>query len=341
MTRLAELRDQPLDPLEAESAVAHPGAGAIVTFIGRVRNYNGDLSVTHLEYQAYPAMARGELARIVEEIEAKMPGTRLAVVHRTGDLAVGEAAVICSASAAHRTEAFEACRQLIDQVKSRVPIWKREHGPEGPYWVGWQDARCSPGEQHGVAHAREHHDHGVAHAHRSVPGDQPGSKPPLEGLRAICITVSDTRDTTTDESGAVAERLLSDAGAAVRRLLVTDDRQGITDAILNCVADRPEVVLLLGGTGIGPRDVTHEALAPLLERTLDGYGEAFRRLSFDEVGARALLSRASGGTIGRTLVFSTPGSPNATRLALERLIIPLLPHACLMMAGRGHGLGSP
>ena len=76
---------------------------------------------------------------------------RLAVLHRTGALVVGDVAVVCAASAPHRGEAYAACRALIDRVKARVPIWKREHGPDGAYWVGWQDARCEAPE-HGHHH---------------------------------------------------------------------------------------------------------------------------------------------------------------------------------------------
>jgi molybdopterin synthase catalytic subunit len=78
---------------------------------------------------------------------------RLAALHRIGSLAVGDLAVICAAGAPHRGEAFKACRALIDRIKQRVPIWKREHGPDGPYWVGWEDARCGDGHDH------SHHGH--------------------------------------------------------------------------------------------------------------------------------------------------------------------------------------
>jgi molybdopterin synthase catalytic subunit len=86
--------------------------------------------------------------RVAAGIAAELPGVRLAVTHRTGALAVGDVAVVCAASAPHRGEAYQACRALIDRVKSRVPIWKREHGPEGAWWVGWEDARCEPGHEH-------------------------------------------------------------------------------------------------------------------------------------------------------------------------------------------------
>jgi molybdopterin synthase catalytic subunit len=97
--------------------------------------------VTRLEYEAYSGMARSEMNRIRAEIEAEIDGVRVAALHRIGDLAIGDIAVICAASAPHRGEAFRACRLLIDRIKESVPIWKREHGPEGPQWIGWVDAR--------------------------------------------------------------------------------------------------------------------------------------------------------------------------------------------------------
>jgi molybdopterin synthase catalytic subunit len=137
------LGDGPLsvDALLAE--VRHPGAGAVALFLGTVRDTNDGRAVTRLEYEAYGAMALAEMERIVREIEQSIPGARCALAHRIGALEVGETAVVCAVSAPHRPEAFAACRRLIDEVKARVPIWKREHGPDGPYWVGWEDARCA------------------------------------------------------------------------------------------------------------------------------------------------------------------------------------------------------
>jgi molybdopterin synthase catalytic subunit len=142
------LSNQPLSLDVLVALVSHAGAGAVATFVGAVRDENEGHPVTLLEYEAYDSMARAEMSRIVAEIEAELPGVRAAVHHRLGSLGVGDIAVVCAASAPHRGEAFRACRLLIDRVKARVPIWKREHGPDGPYWVGWQDARCS-GEEHG------------------------------------------------------------------------------------------------------------------------------------------------------------------------------------------------
>jgi molybdopterin synthase catalytic subunit len=142
MSRLCELRDRPLSVDECIRAVESPSAGGISVFIGIVRNENEGQTVLRLEYEAYATMAEKQMNAIADEIEREIAGTRLASLHRVGRLDVGEIAVVCVAAAAHRDEAFRACRAFIDRIKERVPIWKREHGPDGPYWVGWQDARC-------------------------------------------------------------------------------------------------------------------------------------------------------------------------------------------------------
>jgi molybdopterin synthase catalytic subunit len=148
------IRTEPLGLDEVVAEVSHPGAGGVVTFLGVVRDENEGRAVTLLEYEAYGTMAEAELARIMDEIHVELPGVRVAATHRVGTLRVGDAAVACAASAPHRGEAFRACRALIDRLKARLPIWKREHGPDGPYWVGWEDARCHGHEGH------EHHGHG-------------------------------------------------------------------------------------------------------------------------------------------------------------------------------------
>jgi molybdopterin synthase catalytic subunit len=145
----ARIRTERLSLEELIAAVAHEGAGGIATFLGVVRDVNEGRAVTLLEYEAYGTMAEAELGRILDEIEREMPGVRVAATHRVGALRVGDVAVACAASAPHRGEAFTACRTLIDRIKSRLPIWKREHGPDGPYWVGWEDARC---DEHGHRH---------------------------------------------------------------------------------------------------------------------------------------------------------------------------------------------
>jgi molybdopterin synthase catalytic subunit len=137
---MVTLTDEPIavEPLLAH--VSRPSAGGIALFVGVVRDRAEGRAVTLLEYEAYRPMAIAEMERIVQELSSDI--VTLAVAHRIGALRVGETAVICAASSPHRAEAFAACRKLIDEIKARVPIWKREHGPEGAYWVGWRDARC-------------------------------------------------------------------------------------------------------------------------------------------------------------------------------------------------------
>jgi molybdopterin synthase catalytic subunit len=149
------IREQPLSVDEAIAFVSHPAAGAVATFLGLVRDHNDGRPVSLLEYHAYQSMAEKELRAIEAELTSELPGVRLFSAHRIGPLAIGDLAVVCAASSVHRGEAFRAVRLLIDRIKERLPIWKREHGPDGPYWVGWQDARCVG--EHGDEHAGHHH----------------------------------------------------------------------------------------------------------------------------------------------------------------------------------------
>lgn len=134
--RHVQLFATPLSLDRCVAAVAGPGMGGIVTFTGMVRRHNRGVTVEHLEYEAYGTMAVREMARLCDEIEAEHPGTRLAVEHRVGHLEVGELAVVIAAAAPHRAEAFTACRAMIDRLKDRVPIWKKEVGDDGAAWIG-------------------------------------------------------------------------------------------------------------------------------------------------------------------------------------------------------------
>jgi molybdopterin synthase catalytic subunit len=122
-----------LDALLAE--VRGPGVGGIVTFIGTVRDHARGKTIDHLEYEAYVPMAEKEMRRIAEQAGERWPGVRVAMAHRIGSLAIGEAAVMIVAAAAHRGEAFEACRYVIDTLKRTVPIWKKEFASEGSVWI--------------------------------------------------------------------------------------------------------------------------------------------------------------------------------------------------------------
>jgi molybdopterin converting factor subunit 1 len=118
------------------AAVTGPSMGGVVTFTGVVRARNRGLDVERLEYEAYAEMAEKVMRGLCDEIEAELPGCRLAVEHRVGTLAVGDVAVVIAAAAPHRGEAFTACRAMIDRLKDRVPIWKKEVTPDGSSWIG-------------------------------------------------------------------------------------------------------------------------------------------------------------------------------------------------------------
>ena len=159
------------------------------------------------------------------------------------------------------------------------------------------------------------------------------SSAPLR-VRLITITVSDTRTEENDGSGRILGEELAQFDR-VRHVILPDEPDAIRrelTAIAN--ANEADAVVLSGGTGIAPRDRTHEAVLSLFEKRLDGFGEAFRRLSWEEVGPRAILSRATAGTIRTVLVFSLPGSENAARLGAKALIAPILAHAVAQVNGR-------
>lgn len=148
-------------------------------------------------------------------------------------------------------------------------------------------------------------------------------------VRCFVLTVSDTRTLEDDRGGALIKELLRDAGHDITgSLIVRDDAGAIAQAVQDALKGMsdPETIIVTGGSGIGTRDVTPEALMPLLTKHLPGFGEVFRVLSFAEVGAATMLSRAFAGVIGRTLLFALPGSTNAVRLAMEKLIVPELGH---------------
>lgn len=152
--------------------------------------------------------------------------------------------------------------------------------------------------------------------------------------RVITITVSDTRTEQDDMSGKALREELA-AFDHVRHAIVPDDPARITALVKEVMTRRDaDALVFTGGTGIAPRDLTYEALSALFDKELDGFGEAFRRLSWDEIGPRAILSRAAAGTIGTHLVFLLPGSEKAARLGARALIAPILAHAVDLVNGR-------
>ncbi len=145
-------------------------------------------------------------------------------------------------------------------------------------------------------------------------------------LAIAVATVSDTRTLETDKSGALAEETLRAAGhRLLGRSIVKDDVPAIRALLVDLIDTRQaDVVIVTGGTGLTARDVTPEALAPLVSKPIPGFGELFRSLSYAEIGAATIQSRAEAALCGRALVFALPGSTAAVRLALEKIIVPQL-----------------
>jgi molybdopterin adenylyltransferase len=155
-------------------------------------------------------------------------------------------------------------------------------------------------------------------------------------VRIATLTISDSRTKDDDQSGDLLGTLLRQCGYdVISHDIIKDEVRSISDRVrLLCDQGDADAVVTNGGTGVAPRDCTIEALEPLLDKHLPGFGEAFRRLSFDEIGPRAVLSRSLAGTRGHTLLIALPGSPRAVRLAVELLLGPLLSHAVDLL--RGH-----
>lgn len=171
-------------------------------------------------------------------------------------------------------------------------------------------------------------------------GRRPGAPPIIHGVdavtlhrdsspasvRCVVLTISDSRTEADDTSGAAIIEALTAAGHVVTgRKLLRDDPGPVAEAVRRATVSA-DVVITTGGTGITSRDSTYEAIAGLLEKRLDGFGEIFRMLSYQDIGSAAMLSRACAGTIRKTVVFSLPGSENAVRLAMQKLIVPELGH---------------
>lgn len=161
----------------------------------------------------------------------------------------------------------------------------------------------------------------MSHAEREHKAHAPQS------VSFALVTVSDSRDLYHDESGGLLADVAQKAGHKVaRRTLVKDEPDEIRAALRDSLSTDADVVVFTGGTGVARRDVTIESIAPRFVKTLPGFGEIFRALSFQSLGSAAMASRADAGVIAGKLVFLLPGSPDACRLAMEKLILPEVGH---------------
>jgi molybdopterin synthase catalytic subunit len=144
-SRRFRLTPDPLDPPAVAAAVSGPDCGAIASFVGLVRHRNAGRRVLWIDYEAYDELAEKTFARIAEEAAARWPDVRLAIHHRTGRLAIGEASVAIAAASPHRIDAFAACRYAIERVKQIAPVWKHEHFDGGEVWI--EGATADPDDE--------------------------------------------------------------------------------------------------------------------------------------------------------------------------------------------------
>jgi molybdopterin adenylyltransferase len=145
-------------------------------------------------------------------------------------------------------------------------------------------------------------------------------------VRCFVLTISDTRTAETDASGDAIAQALTSAGHDVAGRRIVRDEPATVREIVRAESRNVPVIVTTGGTGITARDSTYEAISALLDKQLDGFGELFRMLSYEQVGSAAMLSRACAGSIGTTAIFALPGSEQAVRLAMDKLILPEIGH---------------
>jgi molybdenum cofactor biosynthesis protein B len=156
----------------------------------------------------------------------------------------------------------------------------------------------------------------------------------LHSVTVGVVSVSTTRTLETDESGHwIRRQALAEGHQVVAHIMVPDKADAIREAVVKLMAaSTPQALIITGGTGISPKDVTIEAIRPLFSKELTAFGPIFAQLSYSQIGSAALLSRATAGIIGRTLVFCLPGSLKACRLACETLIFPEIGHGLMHVA---------
>lgn len=162
--------------------------------------------------------------------------------------------------------------------------------------------------------------------------------PDLQNIMVNCaiITVSDTRTPETDKSGQIIQQLLRDAGHQIVTYIIVKDEPKDIQNLLIQLDLQPELsaIIFSGGTGIAPRDTTYDVISNWLTKTIPGFGEIFRYLSYQEIGSRAIASRAVAGVKNQKIYFSLPGSSNAVKLALTQLILPEINHLIRQIQGK-------
>ncbi len=161
-------------------------------------------------------------------------------------------------------------------------------------------------------------------------------KKAAKSLGIMAITVSDTRDETTDQSGQLIKEMLAEAGHQTVGYQIVKDEPNEIDSLLRQTLGRKDlqVIILNGGTGIAPRDGTYEVVERLMQKRLDGFGEIFRYLSYQDIGSAAIMSRACAGIAGDKVMISLPGSKGAVQLAMGQLVLPEMGHMVSQLRGQ-------
>ncbi len=139
---MSYLTDVPIDSADLIRRTMRSSDGACIVFEGVVRDHHEGKAVESIFYDAYRPMAEKEISKIIDDVRTQFPEVAVGVIHRLGQLRVGDASIAIVCTSPHRAEAYEASRLLIDRIKETVPIWKKERGPGGEEWVGWQGAKC-------------------------------------------------------------------------------------------------------------------------------------------------------------------------------------------------------
>lgn len=139
---MSYLTEDRIDTADLIRRTMRPSDGACIVFEGVVRDHHEGKAVESIFYDAYRPMAEKEIAKILDGVHSQLPDVAIAVIHRLGHLRIGDSSIAIVCTSPHRAEAYEASRMLIDRIKQTVPIWKKERGPGGEEWVGWQGAKC-------------------------------------------------------------------------------------------------------------------------------------------------------------------------------------------------------
>ncbi len=318
--------------------------GGVVAFVGTVRDLtvgsNQDQAVVALELEHYPGMTEGQLEKIVATARSRFNLEALLVVHRVGRLTLEDNIVLVIAAAAHRAEAFDGCRYVIDYLKILATFWKKEILASGvERWIhscpGCEAAASRWEDRDTVAHRNDHH------CHRG--GQQAESKKTAmegvdwRGLTVGILTLSDSRSLVSDKSGDGLEAMVTGFGAQrIVRLVLRDELEDIAGTLRSWAdEEKMDVILTTGGTGPGPRDVTPEATRMVTQRELPGLSETMRREGLQQVRS-ALLTRGIAAFRGQTLIINLPGSTRGAVYSLG-VVADLVPHALSMAKGGGHG----